>query len=120
MLVTNLINRTQPLIRYELSDSVVRADGPNSSGLPYARIAGIEGRSNDILRFPSSAGAEVAVHPYRLGAPFAALTEVRQYQIVRHDNRLEVLIVPRATAPSDIAARVQAASPKRVQSHPPQ
>jgi hypothetical protein len=53
--------------------------------------------------------AEVAVHPYRLGAPFEALTEVRQYQIVQHDNRLEVLIVPRAAAPSDIAARVQAA-----------
>ena len=61
------------------------------------------------LRFPRSAGGEVAVHPYRLGAPFAVLTEVRQYQIVQHDNRLEVLIVPRAAAPSDIAARVQAA-----------
>jgi phenylacetate-CoA ligase len=96
VLVTNLVNRTQPLIRYELSDSVVVADGPNPSGLPYARIASVDGRSDDVLRFPGSAGGEAAVHPYRLGAPFAALTEVRQHQIIQHDGRLEVLIVPRA------------------------
>jgi phenylacetate-coenzyme A ligase PaaK-like adenylate-forming protein len=109
VLVTNLVNRTQPLIRYELSDSVVVADGPNPSGLPYARIASVDGRSDDVLRFPGSAGGEAAVHPYRLGAPFAALTEVRQHQIIQHDGRLEVLIVPRAAAPSDLPARVGAA-----------
>lgn len=109
VLVTNLINRTQPLIRYELSDSVVVADGPNPSGLPYARIASVDGRSDDTLRFPGSVGGEVAVHPYRLGAPFAELTEVRQHQIIQHDGRLEVLIVPQVSATSDISARVGAA-----------
>jgi phenylacetate-CoA ligase len=109
VLVTNLVNRTQPLIRYELSDSVVVADGPNPSSLPYARIASVDGRSDDVLRFPGFAGGEVAVHPYRLGVPFAALAEVRQHQIIQHDGRLDVLIVPGASAPSDIAARVEAA-----------
>ena len=109
VLVTNLVNRTQPLIRYELSDSVVVADGPNPGGLPYGRIASVDGRSNDILRFPASTGGEVAVHPYRIGAPFAALTEVRQYQIVQYESRLDVLIVPHAFAPKDISTRVSAA-----------
>jgi phenylacetate-coenzyme A ligase PaaK-like adenylate-forming protein len=107
--LTNLLNHTQPLIRYELSDSVVLADGPNPNGLPYACIASVDGRSNDILRFPGSSGGEVPVHPYRLGAPFAALREVRQYQIVQYDGRLEVLIVPQASAPPDVTRRVEAA-----------
>ena len=34
VLVTNLVNRTQPLIRYELSDSIMLADGPDPAGLP--------------------------------------------------------------------------------------
>src|SRR5262249_27910690 len=44
----NVVNRTQPLIRYELDDSVELAPG---STTPSRRIARIEGRSDDILRF---------------------------------------------------------------------
>ena len=109
VLVTNLVNRIQPLIRYELSDSAVVTDGPDPSGLPFARLASVDGRNNDILRFPGSSGREVAVHPYRLGAPFASLPDVRQYQVVQHDDRLQILIVPQASAPADISRRVEAA-----------
>jgi phenylacetate-coenzyme A ligase PaaK-like adenylate-forming protein len=76
VLVTNLINRAQPLIRYELSDSATVADGPDSSGLPFQRLAAVDGRSDDIFRFPSAMGGEVAVHPYRLRAPFADFGEL--------------------------------------------
>jgi phenylacetate-coenzyme A ligase PaaK-like adenylate-forming protein len=109
VLVTNLVNRTQPLIRYELSDSATLADGPDPGELPYGRLAAVDGRSDDILRFPSATGGEVAVHPYRLRAPFAAFNELRQYQIVQHDDRLEVRIVPRPSAPVDTSERVRAA-----------
>ena len=109
MLVTNLVNRTQPLIRCELADSVTLAAGPDPTGLPYRRIASIDGRSDDILRFPGAAGGEVAVHPYRLRAPFTALGDVRQYQIVQHERHLQVRIVLQAAAGRDTAARVHAA-----------
>ena len=66
LLVTNLVNRIQPLIRYELSNEVAIAPGPDPSGRPYGRIARVDGRSDDVLRFPALAGGEVAVHPYRL------------------------------------------------------
>jgi len=109
VLVTNLVNRTQPLIRYEISDSVTLSDRPDASGLPFRRIAAVDGRSDDILRFPGNRGGEVAVHPYRLREPFANLGEVRQYQIVQHDRGLEVRIVLRGSAPPDTGVRVRAA-----------
>jgi phenylacetate-coenzyme A ligase PaaK-like adenylate-forming protein len=109
VLVTNLVNRTQPLIRYEISDSITLADGPDPAGLPYTRIASIDGRSDDILRFPGRGGSDVPVHPYRLRVPFTTFNEVRQYQVVQHDAGLHVRIVLRAAAPPDTSERVHAA-----------
>jgi phenylacetate-CoA ligase len=43
VLVTSLVGRVQPLLRYELTDSVTLAGGPNPLGLPYARIAAVDG-----------------------------------------------------------------------------
>ena len=107
VLLTNLVNRAQPLIRYELSDAVVLEDGPDPSGRPYLRVARVDGRSNDILRFPARDGGEVAVHPYRLRAPFSALLGVRQYQLVRFPDGLLVRIVARPSASSDLPDRVR-------------
>ena len=101
VLLTNLVNHAQPLIRYELSDAVVLAQGPDPSGRPFLRIERVDGRSDDILSFRGRAG-EVSVHPYRLRAPFSALLEVQQYQIVRErDEALTVRVVPRAGAGTD-------------------
>ena len=81
VLLTNLWNRTQPLIRYELADSITVADGPNPTGRPVARLELIDGRSDDIIRSPAAAGGEIAVHPFHVRAPFSYLPEVRQYQV---------------------------------------
>lgn len=109
VLVTNLVNHTQPLIRYELSDSVVLANGPDPAGLAFRRIARIDGRSDDVVRLPGIAGGDVAVHPYRLRAPFAGLGDVRQYQIVHDPEGLHVRIVLRPSAPTGTTDRVRAA-----------
>jgi phenylacetate-coenzyme A ligase PaaK-like adenylate-forming protein len=109
VLVTNLVNHTQPLIRYELSDSVTLACGPDPSGRPYTRIASVDGRSDDILRFPGRGGRAVAVHPFRLRAPFAYLPEVRQYQIVHRGTELDVRVVVRRDAEAGVADRVRGA-----------
>jgi phenylacetate-coenzyme A ligase PaaK-like adenylate-forming protein len=107
VLVTNLVNHAQPLIRYELSDSAVLADDTGPGALPYGRITRVDGRSDDILRFPAAGGGgEVAVHPYRLRAPVAELREVRQYQIVRDDSGLCVRLVLQPSAPRETTGRV--------------
>jgi phenylacetate-CoA ligase len=115
VLLTNLVNHTQPLIRYELTDSVTLAPGPNPLGLPYARIAAVDGRSDDIITLETPGGGQVPVHPFRLRAPFAALPDVRQYQIHHDQTRLHVRVVLRPSAPQDTLERIHAALTNELQ-----
>ena len=109
VLLTNLVNRTQPLIRYELSDAVQLEAGADPSGRPFDRIARIDGRSDEVLTLPGRDGGAVAVHPYRLRAPFVQLLEVLQDQIVHRSNEILVRIVLRDSAPRTLPERVGAA-----------
>lgn len=109
VLLTNLGYRTQPLIRYELADSVTFAEGPNPTGRPYQRIERIEGRSADIIRLPAPNGGDVPVHPFHLRAPFGRLPEVRQYQIQHSGGALRVRIVLAPSAGRDVPDRVESA-----------
>lgn len=63
LLVTSLFNRTQPLIRYVVSDRVRLAAAECSCGRPYALIAEVQGRAEDVMRFPAANGGVVTVHP---------------------------------------------------------
>src|SRR5262245_29471716 len=109
LLLTNLVNRAQPLIRYELSDAVALDPEPDPTGRPYTRIASIDGRSDDVLRMPGRGGREVAVHPYRMHAPFASRPVVRQYQVVHDRGGLHVRVVLRADAPLTTVDDIRAA-----------
>jgi phenylacetate-CoA ligase len=91
LLVTVLFNRTQPLIRYELSDSVRLAPMPCPCGRPYALIDAIQGRAEEVLRFPGAHGGEVVVNPnvfHRImdAAPVSA------WQVVQEPDGLDVLL----------------------------
>jgi len=63
LLVTSLFRRTQPLLRYEISDMVRLAKEPCGCKRAFRLIDGIQGRIEEVLRFPSTEGAEVAIDP---------------------------------------------------------
>ncbi|MDS0282774.1 phenylacetate--CoA ligase family protein [Haloarcula onubensis] len=65
VLLTNLANRIQPLVRYDLGDSVtMHADRcPCGSHFPVLEV---EGRQGDVLTFESRAGERVPVFPLAL------------------------------------------------------
>ncbi|HTT11361.1 MAG TPA: AMP-binding protein [Burkholderiaceae bacterium] len=65
VLLTLLERRTQPLIRYEISDMVRELPGRCGCGRSFRMIESIEGRVEDVLFFPSRTGgaARVAIHP---------------------------------------------------------
>jgi phenylacetate-CoA ligase len=107
VLLTNLDNRTLPLIRYELADRVTESPEANPAGRPYRHLAGIDGRTADTLTFPGRSGSTVALLPLRMGAPFARLPEVRQFQIVHDPARLEIRVVLDPAAPHDTPDRVR-------------
>jgi phenylacetate-CoA ligase len=109
VLVTHLELRALPLIRYELADRVVESPEPNPAGRPYRHLAAIDGRTADTLTFPGRAGGTVSVLPLRLGAPFAGLPQVRQFQIVHDPAGLEVRLVLDPNASRETPAIVRAA-----------
>ena len=63
LLITNLYNRTQPLIRYELNDLVTVSPDPCPCGRPFPLLKSIEGRSDDVLEMPARDGGTIKVHP---------------------------------------------------------
>ncbi len=109
VLLTPLVNRALPLIRYELADTVTVAPGPDPTGRPYLRIERVDGRNDDVLRLPAARGGEAVVLPYRLRAPFVRLPGVLQYQVVHEPSRLAVRVALSPDAPAETCARVAAA-----------
>jgi phenylacetate-CoA ligase len=109
LLVTSFIKRTQPVLRYEISDMVALTTAPCPCGRPLARMVSLQGRSDDILRMEGGDGRPIAVHPLTLRSPMAALPELRQYKIIHDEDGLHVLLVPRNVVASDeLARRVEA------------
>jgi len=56
VLVTPLWRRTQPLIRFEINDSVRMSDQPCVCGRPFPVIEGLRGRTARLIRLPRADG----------------------------------------------------------------
>jgi phenylacetate-coenzyme A ligase PaaK-like adenylate-forming protein len=84
VLITNLHNLTQPMIRYELTDRFTPA-GTSAGG---ALRASVEGRTDDVFRYP-----EASVHPFVLGAPLLHDGAVREYQIRQTERGADIAAV---------------------------
>ncbi len=81
-LLTNLVNRVQPIIRYDLGDSITVCEEPCPCGsvLPAIRI---EGRTDDMLRFSPAPGRVVAVSPMAIADSLEQLPAVRRFQVIQ-------------------------------------
>jgi putative adenylate-forming enzyme len=90
LLITNLYNRTQPLIRYELNDLVTVSPDPCPCGRPFPLLKSIEGRSDDVLELPAAEGGTIKVHPLTLRSPLAGITALSEYRIVYGAGELRV------------------------------
>lgn len=93
LLVTVLFSRTQPLIRYEMSDRVAASGEACPDGLPYALLAGIEGREEEVLTL-----AGVTVHPNVFHRVLETLPGAG-WQVIEEEGRLRVLL---AGAPPNV------------------
>lgn len=107
ILVTNLFNRVQPLIRLEVSDRIQIATRPCPCGWPLRTIAAVEGRTDDVLHLPGRAGGTVELVPLHFGS-LTALPGVREFEVVHDPGVLRVRIVPDQGAdPSATIATVE-------------
>ena len=111
VLVTNLFNRVQPIIRYDLGDRVTLAASPCLCGSPLP-VVKIEGRAGDLVSFAAPDGRTVTVLPLALGTVIEETPGVRRFQAIRTGPtsvRLRLETVPGADR-----AQVQAAVEERL------
>lgn len=85
VLVTNLYNLTQPLIRYELTDTFASQSVARGQGHLRARV---QGRSDDVLRY----GA-VDLHPIVIRSVMVKTPEVVDYQVHQTRGGIDVAAV---------------------------
>ncbi len=85
VLLTNLYNLTQPLIRYELTDRFTRPRGPRADGWLRARV---NGRADEVFRYGG-----VAVHPHVIRSALASDGAVREYQVRQTENGIDVACI---------------------------
>jgi phenylacetate-CoA ligase len=94
VLVTNLANRVQPFIRYEIGDSVTVNPEPCACGSPLPSIT-VEGRNDDILRFTNLAGQNIPIMPMALWSVIKDTPGAYRFQAIQ-------------TAPEQLKVRLQA------------
>jgi phenylacetate-coenzyme A ligase PaaK-like adenylate-forming protein len=82
VLLTNLANRVQPIIRYDLGDTVVALQGPCPCGNPLPAIR-VQGRRDDVLRLRVTNGRTVSVLPLAIGSVADETPGVHRSQLVQ-------------------------------------
>ncbi len=83
VLITNLANRVQPIIRYDVGDRILVRPDPCPCGDPAPAIR-VQGRASDVLTFPAADGSGVVtVPPLALGTVVDRTPGVELFQIVQ-------------------------------------
>ena len=82
VLITNLANRVQPFIRYEMGDSVTVHPEPCACGSILPSIT-VEGRNDDILRFTDLNGHWIPIMPMALWSVIKDTPGVYRFQAIQ-------------------------------------
>ena len=112
LLVTNLVNRVQPLIRLEVSDAVTLSATTCGCGRTLRRLERVEGRAEDVIWLAGADGRPVAVVPMQFSV-VARDRDVVEFQVAQEGARLVILVVGRGAAPR-LEERVRAGVAERL------
>ncbi|EFP61543.1 phenylacetate--CoA ligase family protein [Erysipelotrichaceae bacterium AF15-26LB] len=82
MYITSLYNFTQPLIRYELSDHLVRDE--RKGRYPFSRIKNLTGRNEDLMWFADEQGNREFLHP--LAVEGFCMEGMLDYQFIQNSQ----------------------------------
>lgn len=113
VLLTNLANRVQPILRYDLGDSITEIPGPCRCGSPLPSVR-VEGRRDEVLSFLSPGGKAVPILPMALATVVEEGSGLRSYQLVQTGtSRLSLRIEEapgqdRGRVCNDVADRLRA------------
>ena len=82
VLLTNLLNHIQPIIRYDLGDSIIVSPDPCPCG-NFSPAIRVEGRKNDRLHFQTQGGEWKFISPMVFIAILETLPGLHRYQLVQ-------------------------------------
>ncbi|QBD79428.1 phenylacetate--CoA ligase family protein [Ktedonosporobacter rubrisoli] len=82
VLISNLANRVQPILRYDLGDSILQRPDPCPCGSPFPAFR-VHGRIADVLTFPTERGEHVSIAPLVFGSLIDSLPGIALFQIVQ-------------------------------------
>lgn len=82
VLISNLANRVQPILRYDLGDSILERPDPCPCGNPLPAIR-VQGRAADLLTFPTDRGERITVSPRLFSTSVYDISGIEQLQIVQ-------------------------------------
>lgn len=92
MIVTNLVNQAQPLIRYEMNDLIVLGE-PCSCGSAFRVIDHVIGRHDDVLYFTNKEGKLQHVFPDLFSRFIITESDqIREFQVIQTEQALRILI----------------------------
>lgn len=96
VLISNLANRVQPILRYDLGDSILQRPDPCPCGNPLPAIR-VQGRAADMLIIPTDHGERITIPPLLFGTSVYDIPGIEQFQIVQ-------------TAPTSLRIRLRSAA----------
>ncbi len=102
VLVTNLANRVQPILRYKMGDRVTISPDTCPCGSPFPVIQVI-GRTDDILSFPTQQGGTVQILPLAILTVAEETPGVYSCQIIQTEPlKLKVRLAVEETAEEQV------------------
>jgi phenylacetate-CoA ligase len=91
----------QPILRYDLDDSILERPDPCPCGIPLPAIR-VEGRSADVLTFPTKHGGQVTIAPLAFGTVVDRTPGIELFQIAQSTpTTLQVRLLLAASADPD-------------------
>lgn len=95
VLLTDLFNYSQPVIRYRIGDMVEAApEGPCACGRALPRLGTLQGRAGDFIQLPDGRVIN-GLLPYYIFRHHAKSGKVREYQFVEFANgTIELRVLP--------------------------
>lgn len=103
--VTNLVNRVQPVIRYELTDRITLLDQPCTCGSTLRRIEDIQERFDEVFEWEG--GARAHTHLFR--SALSHEPSMTDYQILQTERGVRVLLKSTEEIdPRSVASHVRA------------
>jgi phenylacetate-CoA ligase len=92
VLVTNLANYTQPIIRYEVGDRITMATEPCGCGSNMPLIDHVEGRDSDVFEIKTEKGTK-SLQPTIFELALGRMLDVREYQLIQEENTCFRIVV---------------------------